>query len=661
MCSVSGETASLLSVGTCTIAADQAGDAEWLAAATVSQTFQVLAAPKKEQTIAFPAIADRVLGSGDVALEAMASSDLAVSYTSTTPAVCAVSGETASLLAVGTCTITADQSAMRVARGRDGVPDLRGRAGGDERVRDVVGEPVVPGQTSALHCAGRVRRRGPRRAVPPPTGTVTLFDGGSEIGSATLGPDASASIKVAGLAAGSHAITARYAGDAGHAPSVSDVLLQTVRGPGSVVLAVSSGDRDARFTFTGSDRRLTVAVETRGGQGETAPVVLPPGRYEVRLDDARRSGFVLADVACTGASSSTDPATGRASFDLDAEAAVRCAFTALDAATDMGEAARSFMAMRANIILAHLPDQDRRLARLRGEASAGGDPLRSFLSDIPQYAQGSPVHVSGSLAALEALNESPGSIAAGSPRFDVWFDATADSSTARPGTATSPSPRRARTTGSATSCCSAPSRSTTASGRATTTADRRPAPAGSLAPNATVRLSENLYLDALAAGGHRHQHGQPGRHGRRRLRLDPPDGERGRGRRLAVRPVDLRPDARFSWYREWADSFTDDRGVTVDALSVNYGQLSAGPNVAYAFEFGRRLHGPRSLDLEAVWTIFGDEEDDGFGDVRGRAKVGVDVATPSGVRVGASVGYDGIGASDASALSANIRLSIPMP
>ncbi len=91
VCSVSGETASLLAVGTCTITADQPGDAEWLAATTVSQTFQVLAAPKKEQTIAFPAIADRVIGSGDVTLEATASSGLAVSYTSTTPAVCSVS------------------------------------------------------------------------------------------------------------------------------------------------------------------------------------------------------------------------------------------------------------------------------------------------------------------------------------------------------------------------------------------------------------------------------------------------------------------------------------------------------------------------------------------------------------------------------------------
>ncbi len=110
VCSVSGSTASLIAVGTCSITADQAGDDTWLAAATVTQSFKVEAAPKQEQTIAFPAIADRTLGSGDVTLDATATSGLAVTYGTTTPQVCSVSGSTASLIAVGTCSITADQA-----------------------------------------------------------------------------------------------------------------------------------------------------------------------------------------------------------------------------------------------------------------------------------------------------------------------------------------------------------------------------------------------------------------------------------------------------------------------------------------------------------------------------------------------------------------------
>ncbi len=47
VCSVSGSTASLLAVGTCSITADQAGDGTWLAAATVTQSFEVEATPKK--------------------------------------------------------------------------------------------------------------------------------------------------------------------------------------------------------------------------------------------------------------------------------------------------------------------------------------------------------------------------------------------------------------------------------------------------------------------------------------------------------------------------------------------------------------------------------------------------------------------------------------
>ncbi len=110
VCTVEGTTARLLTVGTCRIRAEQAGNEVYAAARAVAQAFRIKAAPKKEQTIAFPAIADRTLGSGDVSLDATATSGLAVTYGTTTPQVCSVSGTTASLLAVGICSITADQA-----------------------------------------------------------------------------------------------------------------------------------------------------------------------------------------------------------------------------------------------------------------------------------------------------------------------------------------------------------------------------------------------------------------------------------------------------------------------------------------------------------------------------------------------------------------------
>ncbi len=106
VCTVSGSTASLVGSGTCTITASQAGNAGYAAAPSVMQSFSV---GVQAQTITFPAIAAQTAG-GTVTLSASASSGLAVTFASTTPSVCTVSGTTASLVGSGTCTITASQA-----------------------------------------------------------------------------------------------------------------------------------------------------------------------------------------------------------------------------------------------------------------------------------------------------------------------------------------------------------------------------------------------------------------------------------------------------------------------------------------------------------------------------------------------------------------------
>ncbi|MEW5967887.1 MAG: S8 family serine peptidase [Pseudomonadota bacterium] len=106
VCTVSGDVVSLIAGGTCTIAADQAGNASYAAAPTVTQSFNVTLLV---QTISFEAIADRTLGTAPFGVTAAASSGLPVSMASLTPAVCSVSGNTVTLLAPGLCTLEATQ------------------------------------------------------------------------------------------------------------------------------------------------------------------------------------------------------------------------------------------------------------------------------------------------------------------------------------------------------------------------------------------------------------------------------------------------------------------------------------------------------------------------------------------------------------------------
>ncbi|MGA2601334.1 MAG: choice-of-anchor tandem repeat GloVer-containing protein [Bryobacteraceae bacterium] len=64
--------------------------------------------PLKTQTITFNAIPSQVQGN-PLTLSASASSGLTVSFTSSTPTICTVSGTTATLVSAGTCTIVASQ------------------------------------------------------------------------------------------------------------------------------------------------------------------------------------------------------------------------------------------------------------------------------------------------------------------------------------------------------------------------------------------------------------------------------------------------------------------------------------------------------------------------------------------------------------------------
>src|SRR5208283_1592808 len=105
---VTSATVTMLSgTGTCTIFALQSGNATYSAAA-LQQTSAV--AQQTGQTIAFGALSNQVLGTAPFTVSATASSGLAVSFASTTPAVCTVSGATVTLAAGGTCTIQATQA-----------------------------------------------------------------------------------------------------------------------------------------------------------------------------------------------------------------------------------------------------------------------------------------------------------------------------------------------------------------------------------------------------------------------------------------------------------------------------------------------------------------------------------------------------------------------
>lgn len=119
ICTISGILATLLTVGECSISADQSGDATYAAAQTVTRTFTVFAKP----TIAFTQPANVAIESSPISLSythtyaaaaGSTNTGLTVSFTSNDLAVCTVSGTTVTLLSNtapnNVCSITASQA-----------------------------------------------------------------------------------------------------------------------------------------------------------------------------------------------------------------------------------------------------------------------------------------------------------------------------------------------------------------------------------------------------------------------------------------------------------------------------------------------------------------------------------------------------------------------
>lgn len=108
---VSGNTVSIVGIGTTCILASQPGNDLYEAAPQVLHHFDVTGAVvQKEQAISFAALADKKVNDAGFDLAATASSGLPVSYISTNPAVATVSGNTVTIVSAGTTTIVASQA-----------------------------------------------------------------------------------------------------------------------------------------------------------------------------------------------------------------------------------------------------------------------------------------------------------------------------------------------------------------------------------------------------------------------------------------------------------------------------------------------------------------------------------------------------------------------
>jgi phospholipase C len=128
-----------------------------------------------------------------------------------------------------------------------------------------------------------------------PTGTVNFLDGTTNIGSSTLNSGGVAALVTASLTAGTHSLTASYAGSAIFSPSTSSPLSQSVNQATSTT-SLSSSINPAVY---GQPLALTATITPRYGGSATGTVSFYDsttllGKVSVSGDAAALSGLVLS-------------------------------------------------------------------------------------------------------------------------------------------------------------------------------------------------------------------------------------------------------------------------------------------------------------------------------------------------------------------------------
>ncbi|MES2671912.1 MAG: autotransporter domain-containing protein [Pseudomonadota bacterium] len=215
ICTVAGGTVTMVSAGNCALTANQAGNASYSAAPQVALNVAIgLAAQAITNFTANPA-APVYSPNGTFALSATGGASTSpVVFASTTPAVCTVSGSTATMLTAGNCALTANQAgdANYSPAAQVALNVTIGLA--SQAITNFTANPAAP--------------------VYAPNGTFTLSaTGGASTSPVVFASTTPAVCTVSGntvtmVTAGSCSLTANQAGDASYSPAPQATLVVSI-------------------------------------------------------------------------------------------------------------------------------------------------------------------------------------------------------------------------------------------------------------------------------------------------------------------------------------------------------------------------------------------------------------------------------------------------
>ncbi len=482
------------------------------------------------------------------------------------------------------------------------------------------------------------------------SGSITFYDGVTVIGAASVNASGQATLQVvAGLAPGSHSLTARFGGDDYSAESTSVPLTQSVNTiasttslsssvnpstlgqPVTFTATVSGSAATPTGTVTFSVDGTTVAsgVTMSAGQASFTTTALAAGQHDVVASYAGDSFYKPSSTSLTQ--------------------------SVIDSAAVATELIEDFFETRAKLILGNGPDRGRRIDRLNAIAPAAGNPADALLGLMP-LVKGGPTTLSGSLGAIE---QATGAAPAGAPApFDLWFETTFG----RYGDAAGDGGFGLAYFGadylvSPDLLVGALFQLDQVDFNANGSDVGADGTGWMIGPYVTGRLGDNLYFDLRAQAGRSANSISP--YGTYTDEVDASRWlvEASISGQWQAGDWTFEPTARLSYFEETSDDYTDGLGMFVPSVTTGTGQLALGPALSYRFVTDGEVAVVVGAGLDGVLD-FGLEDGTLATDgAHAELSTDIDLMLPGGARLGASVNLGGLGDGDFRFLSGTVRVS----
>lgn len=453
--------------------------------------------------------------------------------------------------------------------------------------------------------------------------------------------------------------------DDGKGFTAADQVRVQVQPTGSITIIQQSVGGDISYSFTSTLSDLTGSVLTANGVGQLVAAKVNTGVYTVTGADRKADGYALTGLVCDDRDSVVNLSTRTATVNLSPGEDVTCTFTSTNSRGAAHKAIRQMMVQRGALVLANQPSLQRRVNRLKGNASGrSGVNVAGF--ELPG---------SGKLPLLASMDETGAAVAAslaqargeksrtGKGSVDVWVEGTYANVDvgAKDGNfgivyggvdymASENLLVGAMVQYDSLELDGGASQAGDALGQGFM-----------VGPYATAKIKDGLYVDGRVAFGSSSNKVNP--LGTFRDKFD--------GSRVLLsgsvtgefKPQDgvtISPTVSLRHYGEKQKAYVDSLGVTVNESRTEMTEFSFAPRLE------------RFVPLQSGWTVnpyaqvegiysFGDDVGEVLGsDVRARIEGGAMWSSPSGVRAGISAFADGLGADQFAAQGIRVSFGYTM-